>query len=51
MKHDGPRPLTLLELLRVIREVAETDAEAAATLQYMLHSGRVLRLCEDALAA
>ncbi|HTO53771.1 MAG TPA: hypothetical protein VMR50_10315 [Myxococcota bacterium] len=45
------KPITLLELLEVIREVAETDDEAAATLASMLRSGRIQRLTEEALAA
>ena len=45
------RPITLLELLEVIQQVAETDDEAAATLASMLRSGRIQRLTEEALAA
>ena len=45
------RPITLLELLEVIQQVAETDDEAAATLASMLRSGRIERLTEEALAA
>jgi len=44
-------PITLMELLEVIQEVAETDSEAAATLASMLRSGRIQRLTEEALAA
>ena len=44
-------PITLMELIEVIQEVAETDAEAAATLASMLRSGRIERLTEEALAA
>ena len=46
-----PRPITLMELIEVIQEVAETDSEAAATLASMLRSGRIERLTEEALAA
>lgn len=46
-----PRPITLLELIEVIQEVAETDSEAAATLASMLRTGRIQRLTEEALAA
>ena len=45
------RPITLMELIEVIQEVAETDGEAAATLASMLRSGRIERLTEEALAA
>ena len=45
------RPITLMELIEVIQEVAETDGEAAATLASMLRSGRIQRLTEEALAA
>ena len=45
------RPITLMELVEVIQEVAETDAEAAATLASLLRSGRIQRLTEEALAA
>jgi len=45
------RPITLMELLEVIQQVAETDDEAAATLAQMLRSGRIQRLTEEALAA
>jgi hypothetical protein len=45
------RPITLMELIAVIQEVAETDGEAAATLASMLRSGRIQRLTEEALAA
>jgi hypothetical protein len=45
------RPITLMELIQVIQEVAETDSEAAATLASMLRSGRIQRLTEEALAA
>jgi len=45
------RPITLMELLEVIQQVAETDDEAAATLASMLRSGRIQRLTEEALAA
>ena len=44
-------PITLMELVEVIQEVAETDAEAAATLASMLRSGRIQLLTEEALAA
>lgn len=44
-------PITLMELVEVIQEVAETDAEAAATLASLLRSGRIQRLTEEALAA
>ena len=44
-------PITLMELIAVIQEVAETDGEAAATLASMLRSGRIQRLTEEALAA
>jgi hypothetical protein len=47
----APRAITLLDVLNVVRSVAETDAEAAATLEYMLRSGTVRFLSEDALAA
>jgi hypothetical protein len=47
----APRAITLLDVLRVVRSVAETDAEAAATLEHMLRSGTVRFLTEDALAA
>jgi hypothetical protein len=46
-----PRSITLLELLEVIQQVAETDDEAAATFASMLRSGRIQRLTEEALAA
>ncbi len=46
-----PKALTVLDLLRAVQAVAETDAEAAATLDFMLRSGRVRFLNEDALAA
>ena len=46
-----PRPITLMELIEVIQEVAETDGEAAATLASLLRSGRIQRLTEEALAA
>lgn len=46
-----PRAITLIDVLEVVRSVAETDAEAAATLEYMLRSGTVRFLTEDALAA
>ena len=45
------RPITLMELIEVIQEVAETDGEAAATLASMLRTGRIQRLTEEALAA
>jgi hypothetical protein len=45
------RPITLMELIEVIQEVAETDGEAAATLASMLRTGRVQLLTEEALAA
>jgi hypothetical protein len=45
------KPITLLELLEVIQQVAETDDEAAATLTSMLRSGRIERLTEEAEAA
>ena len=48
---DEKNPITLLELLEVIQQVAETDDEAAATLTYMLRSGKVQRLTEVAEAA
>lgn len=44
-------PITLMELVEVIQEVAETDAEAAATLASMLRSGRIQLIGEEALAA
>jgi len=44
-------PITLMELVEVIQEVAETDAEAAATLASMLRSGRIQLITEEALAA
>ncbi|MGH2901376.1 MAG: hypothetical protein ACRDMZ_22050 [Solirubrobacteraceae bacterium] len=47
----APRAITLLDVLQVVRSVAETDAEAAATLEHMLRSGTVRFLSEDALAA
>ena len=46
-----PRSLTLLEVLRAVQAVAETDAEAAATLDFMLRSGRVRFVDGEALAA
>lgn len=45
------KPITLLELLEVIQQVAETDDEAAATLTSMLRSGHIQRLTEEAEAA
>ena len=51
MEDEKTRPITLLELLEVIQQVAETDDEAAATLTQMLRSGRVQRLTEVAEAA
>ena len=50
-RNAGPRALTFLDVLDVVRSVAETDAEAAATLEHMLRSGTVRFLTEDALAA
>ena len=39
---DGPmRPLTLMELVDAVGEVAETEQEVMATVTYMLRSGRV----------
>ncbi len=46
-----PKNLTLLDVLRVVRSLAKTDAEAAAALDYMLRSGSVRLMHEDALAA
>lgn len=51
MKDEKSRPISLLELLEVIQQVAETDDEAAATLASMLRSGRIQRLTEVAEAA
>jgi len=47
----APRALTLLDVLRVVRAIAKSDAEAAATLDFMLRSGSVRFLDEQALAA
>ena len=51
MDEKRSRPITLMELLEVIQQVAETDDEAAATLASMLRSGRIQWLTEEALAA
>ena len=51
MDEKRSRPITLMELLEVIQQVAETDDETAATLASMLRSGRIQRLTEEALAA
>lgn len=38
----GPmRPLTLMELVEAVGEVAESEQEVLATVTYMLRSGRV----------
>ena len=39
---DGPmRPLTLMELVEAVGEVADTEQEVLATVTYMLRSGRI----------
>jgi hypothetical protein len=38
---DEPRPVTLLELIKAVSEVSETEQEVLATVTYMLNSGRV----------
>jgi len=42
-------PLTLLELVAAVSEVSDSPQEVAATVTYMLRSGRV-RLSDDLLA-
>jgi len=45
---DGPmRPLTLMELVDAVGEVAETEQEVLATVTYMLRSGRVQLATND----
>ena len=36
-----PEVLTLLDLVRVVAEYAETEEEVVATIQHLLHSGQV----------
>ena len=36
-----PRPLTLLELVEAVSEVADNEQEVVETVAWMLHSGRV----------
>lgn len=36
-----PQPVTLLELVKAVSEVSESEAEILATVTYMLNSGRV----------
>ena len=38
---DGPRPLTLLELVEAVGEVTRDEQEVVATVVWMLQSGRV----------
>ena len=38
---DDPRPVTLLELVKAVSEVSETEQEILATVTFMLNSGRV----------
>ena len=38
---DETRPLTLMELVDTVGEVAENEEEVLATVSYMLKSGRV----------
>jgi len=38
---DRAEPMTLLELVEAVSEVAETENEVLATVAYMLNSGRV----------
>ena len=38
---DDIRPLTLMELVDAVGEVAENEEEVLATVSYMLKSGRV----------
>ena len=46
---DGPlRPLTLMELVDAVGEVAEDEQEVLATVTYMLRSGRVQLATDDA---
>jgi len=47
----GPKGLTLLDVLRVVRSLAKSDSEAAAAVDYMLRSGSIRFTHEDALAA
>ena len=47
---DAPRPVTLMELVDAVGEVAETEQEVLATVSYMLRSGRV-RLADDGAIA
>ena len=36
-----PKPVTLLELVKAVSEVSDSEAEILATVTYMLNSGRV----------
>jgi hypothetical protein len=36
-----PQPVTLLELIKAVSEVSESETEILATVTYMLNSGRV----------
>jgi hypothetical protein len=36
-----PQPVTLLELVKAVSEVSESETEILATVTYMLNSGRV----------
>ncbi len=50
---DGPiRPLTLMEIVDAVGQVAETEEEVLATVSYMLRSGRIqLATGDDAAEA
>jgi hypothetical protein len=43
-------PMTLLDVIRAVREVAANDQETLATLVHLIRSGQV-RLSEDAIKA
>lgn len=48
---DHLEPLTLMELVDAVSEVSETEQEVLATVTYMLKSGRVQIMEEEAAAS
>jgi hypothetical protein len=48
---EGPiRPLTLMEIVDAVGQVAETEAEVLATVTFMLRSGRIQLATGDDVA-